>query len=152
VLPVGFSFASASWTPPGLGLPAEEQPRFVVEGHHEEGILRVEQVDQEPLDRRLGVLDAPAEHAVADVEQQAEAERHPLVRELRDRQALAVLVDSNASFGSPVTSLPSASRTVAVTTVISMLDRSGARCAAATDTASASSTATDGPFTDPVYG
>ena len=63
-------------------------------------------VEQEALDRRLGVLDAPAEHAVADVEQQAEAERHALVGELRDRQALAVLVDLERLFRQPRDQLP----------------------------------------------
>ena len=53
----------------------------------------VEQLEQEPLDRRARVADALAEHAVADVEQQPQAERHALVRELRDRLLVAVLED-----------------------------------------------------------
>ena len=66
---------------------------LVVERQHEELVGRVEQVEEEPVDRRARVLDALAEHAVADVEQQAEADRHALVRELRDRLLLAVLED-----------------------------------------------------------
>jgi len=38
------------------------------------------------------VLDPPAEHAVADVEEHPEAERHALVGELRDGLRHAVLV------------------------------------------------------------
>jgi hypothetical protein len=44
------------------------------------------------IDRGARVLDALAEHAVAGVEQHAEADRNPLARELRDRLRLAVLV------------------------------------------------------------
>ena len=65
----------------------------MVERHQEELVGRVEQIEQEPLDRRARVLDALAEHAVADVEQHAEADRHALVRELRDRLRVAVLED-----------------------------------------------------------
>ena len=150
MLPVGFSFSSASWTPPGSVFQPKSSRASWLNAITKKASVRVEQVDEEPLDRRPGVLDAAAEHAVADVEQQAETERHPLVRELRDRQALAVLVYLERLFRQPGDELASASRTVAVTTVISMLDRRGARCAAAADTASASRTATEGPLTDPV--
>ena len=63
----------------------------MVEGQHEELVAGIEQLEQEAVDRRPRVLDAPAEHAVADVEQDAEADRHAVARELRDRLRLAVL-------------------------------------------------------------
>ena len=67
--------------------------RPVVERHHEELVGGIEQVEQEPVDGRARVLDPLAEHAVADVEQHAEADRHALVGELRDRLLHAVLED-----------------------------------------------------------
>ena len=62
----------------------------MVERHHEVLIVGVEQIEQEPLDRGAGVLDAPAEHAVARVEEHAQTDRHPFARELRDGLWLAV--------------------------------------------------------------
>ena len=70
---------------PASRVHAGQRPRPVVERHQEELVGRIEQLEQEPLDRGARVLDPPAEHAVADVEQHAEADRHALAGELRDR-------------------------------------------------------------------
>ncbi len=68
----------------------------MVEGHHEERVVRGEQVDEEALDGRASVHEALAEHAVADVEQEADADRHTLAGELRNRLRRAVLEDLEA--------------------------------------------------------
>jgi hypothetical protein len=65
----------------------------MIECQDEELVRLVEQLEQEPIDRGACILDALAEHAVADVERDAEAHRHPLVGELGDRLADAVLED-----------------------------------------------------------
>ena len=62
----------------------------MVERHQEELVGGIEQIEQKAVDRRAGVLDPLAEHAVADVEEHTEADRHALARELRDRLAHAV--------------------------------------------------------------
>ena len=77
----------------------------VVERHQEVLVGRVEQLEEKPLDRRARVLDPLAEHAVADVEQHAQADRHAFVGELRDLLASPSSYISNASRGSPVTSV-----------------------------------------------
>ena len=82
-----------------------------------------EQLEQEPLDRRARVDDALAEHAVADVEQHAEPDRHALVGELRDGLRLAVLVDLERLTRQAGASRPLASSTVAVTVTRSTPDR-----------------------------
>ncbi|HXI29760.1 MAG TPA: hypothetical protein VNG89_15085 [Vicinamibacterales bacterium] len=65
----------------------------MIERQQEELVGRIEQLEQEALDRRVRVVDPPAVHAVADVEQQPEADRHPVARELGDRLPDAVLED-----------------------------------------------------------
>ncbi len=63
----------------------------MIEGEHEELIVGVQELEEELLDRGPRVDHAPAEHAVAHVEEHAEADRNALVRELRDRLRLAIL-------------------------------------------------------------
>ena len=52
---------------------------------------RIQQLEQEAIERRAGIADARAEHAVAGVEQHAETDRHAFAGELRDGLRLAVL-------------------------------------------------------------
>jgi hypothetical protein len=75
-----------------LARPPGEHARSMVEGDEKEFVGGIEQLEQETIDRRARVLDALAEHAVADVEQHAQADRHALVRELRHGLFDAVLV------------------------------------------------------------
>ena len=80
----------------------------MVEGHQEELVGRIEQLEQELVDRRARIVHPLAEHAVADVEQHAEADRHALARELRDGLPHAVLVDlERVARSRPVTGCPS---------------------------------------------
>ena len=65
----------------------------MVERHQKKLVGRVEQIEQKPVDRCAGIIEAAAEHAVADVEQHAETHRHTLSRELRDLLPVAVLED-----------------------------------------------------------
>jgi hypothetical protein len=76
----------------GLGPPGE-RPRPMVEREDEELVGRIEQIGEETIDGGARVLDALAEHAVADVEQQAEADRDAFIGELRDGLGLAVFED-----------------------------------------------------------
>ena len=71
--------------------PARQDVRVVIEREHEELVVGVQELEEEPFDGRSRVDHALAEHAVAHVEQDAEADRHALVRELGDRLRLAVL-------------------------------------------------------------
>ena len=64
----------------------------MVEGEDEELVGRVEQLEQKPVDGGARILNPLAEHAVADVDEDAEAHRHALVGELRDLLQRAVLV------------------------------------------------------------
>ncbi len=64
----------------------------MIERHHEELVGGVQQIEQEPFDGCPRVDDPLAEHAVARVEQHAEADGDPFVGELRDGLAFAVLV------------------------------------------------------------
>ena len=62
----------------------------MVEREHEELVVGVEELEQELLDGRARVDHALAEHAVALVEQDAKADGHPFVGELRNGLRLAV--------------------------------------------------------------
>ena len=73
--------------------PGGDEARLVVEGEDEELVRRIEQLEEKPVDGGTRILDALAIHAVADVEQHAEADRHALARELRHGLAFAVLED-----------------------------------------------------------
>jgi len=53
---------------PLLAGPPGQRVRPVVERHQEELVGRVEQLEQEFVDRGARVVHPPAEHAVADVE------------------------------------------------------------------------------------
>ena len=85
--------SSASRTTVGVCVHCGQHVRLVVEGEDEEFVLVIELLEQETIDRGARVGDAAAEHAVADVEQDAEADGHALAGELRERLLLAVLVD-----------------------------------------------------------
>jgi hypothetical protein len=76
-----------------LARPAGQRVRPMVERHQEELVGGIEQLEQELVDRRARIVHPLAEHAVADVEQHAEPDRHALVGELRHRLQDAVLVD-----------------------------------------------------------
>ena len=54
-------------------------------------VIGVQQVEQESLERRLRVRELVARHAAAGVEHDAEAYRHALCVEVRDRLLLPVL-------------------------------------------------------------
>src|SRR4030095_515043 len=54
-------------------------------------VARIEQLEQESLDGRSRVDEALPEHAVAHVEQHRKADGHPLVGELGDDLAFALL-------------------------------------------------------------
>ena len=64
---------------------------MVIERHQRELVLGPEQVSNEMIDRLARVCDAASKHAVARIEQNGEAHRHALRRELRDRLAFTVL-------------------------------------------------------------
>ena len=78
--------------------PRRQEMRRVIERHHERGIFGSQQVEEKSFDRRAGVEDPLAEHAVADVEEHAQSHRHAIVRELRDRLRFAVLEDGEGVF------------------------------------------------------
>ena len=63
----------------------------MVERHQEELVCGIEQVEQKPVDGRARILDAAAEHAVADVEEHAQTDGDALARELGDGLRIAVL-------------------------------------------------------------
>ena len=63
----------------------------MIERQDEELIVRAQQLEQKPLDGPARIHDALAHHAVADVEQHAEADGHPLRGELGDGLLVAVL-------------------------------------------------------------
>src|SRR6185369_56813 len=65
----------------------------MVEGENREFVAALHQTSNELLDRLSRVLYALPEHAVAHVEQDAEAYRHALVGELRDLLQFAVFED-----------------------------------------------------------
>ena len=65
----------------------------MVEGEDEELVLVIELLEQKPVDGRARVRDAAAEHAVADVEQHAEAHGHALAGELRQVLFFPILED-----------------------------------------------------------
>ena len=65
----------------------------MIERRDEEFVVRIQQFEQEAVDRGARVLDALPEHAVADVDQHAETDGDPLVRELTNFLALPVLED-----------------------------------------------------------
>ena len=71
----------------------------MVERDHAELIGRIEQREEEPFDGGARVDEPLAEHAVAHVQQDGDADRHALARELRDGLPLAVLVDLEGVFG-----------------------------------------------------
>src|SRR5207247_1030410 len=63
------------------------------ERRHEKLVVFGEPDGEELVDGGARVNDAPAEHAVAGIEEDAEADRDALARELRQLLPLAVLVD-----------------------------------------------------------
>ena len=71
----------------------------MIEGGHERLVLGLEQVPDEAVERAARIDDRAAAHAVGGVEQHAEADRHPLVGELRHRLRLAVLEDLEIVLG-----------------------------------------------------
>ena len=73
--------------------PRYEDARQVIERADERLVSAVEQVGHEPVERAARVDDRLPAHAVADVEQHADAYRRPLVRELRHRLRVTVLED-----------------------------------------------------------
>jgi len=64
---------------------------LVVERHQENSSAGSSRSKRNRSTALRASLDAAAEHAVADIEQHAEADRHPLARELRDLLAVAIL-------------------------------------------------------------
>src|SRR5206468_12831597 len=64
--------------------PAGQRLWRVIEREDEELVGAVEELEEEAIDRGARIRDPLAEHAVADVEQDAEADRHAIARELRD--------------------------------------------------------------------
>src|ERR1700719_2527740 len=73
--------------------PPRDDPRLMIERHNRELVGRIEQVDDESLHGRACVLNAAAEHAVARIDQDPEADRDALPGELRHRLRFTVLVD-----------------------------------------------------------
>src|SRR5439155_10920454 len=73
--------------------PFGDDVRLVIEGHDEELVARIEQLEEESIDRGARVLNALPVHAVARVEQDAKTDWNAFVGELSDRLALAVLED-----------------------------------------------------------
>ena len=65
----------------------------MVERADERLVARIEQVGHEAVERTAGVHNRLAAHAVADVEQHADAHGRALVGKLRDRLLVAVLED-----------------------------------------------------------
>ena len=65
----------------------------MVEGHHEELVAGIEKVLEKRLDRLARVVDAAAVHAVADVQQNRQADGNALVGELGNLLPDAVLVN-----------------------------------------------------------
>jgi hypothetical protein len=63
----------------------------MVERRHERLVAGLEQLRQEAIQRAARIDHRLAAHAVAGVEQHAEADGHPLVGELRDVLLVAVL-------------------------------------------------------------
>ena len=90
VPPVGLTFSSALPHDLGPAGPRRHDLGPVVERHHEILVFVLQHFEQEALDRRARVLDAGAEHAVARVDEDAEADRDAFARELRDGLRIAV--------------------------------------------------------------
>ena len=71
--------------PDALGRPLAEHPRLVIEAEQRRFIFDGEQLVEKMRERDARIGHALAAHAVADVERQRQADRHALLRELRDR-------------------------------------------------------------------
>ena len=65
----------------------------MIERQHAEFVFGLEQLEEESLHRGTRIDEPLPEHAVADVEQHGEADRHALVGELADGLPLAVFED-----------------------------------------------------------
>src|SRR4029450_8374655 len=91
-------------TPPGFepaeraahhlrsGRPSGQDVRLMIEGKDEILVGVVQQVEEEILHGGVGIFQALAEHAIAGVEENGEADRNALVRKLRNGLCLPVFV------------------------------------------------------------
>ena len=66
-----------------VGRPALHERRVVAEAIHEDLIVLLEQIEQEPIERRHGMVPLLAFHAAARVDHEAEADRHTFGAEVR---------------------------------------------------------------------
>ena len=74
------------------GRPSGQDVRLMIEGKDEILVGVVQQVEEEILHGGVGIFQALAEHAIAGVEENGEADRNALVRKLRDGLCLPVFV------------------------------------------------------------
>ena len=70
--------------------PRRRDRRLVVEHHQRVLVVSRQQLEQEAVQRLSRIGQPQADHAVADIEQHGQADRHALVRELGDRLRQAV--------------------------------------------------------------
>ena len=73
--------------------PRRDEVRLVVERRHEYFVAALEQAGHEAIHRPARLDDRLPAHAVAGIEQHAEADRHALIRELGNRLRDVVLED-----------------------------------------------------------
>ena len=94
--PSGRTRPSSSLIFAAVRRPALDEVRRVFEAVEEELVVRAEQIDQEPIQRRRAAsFSSP--HAAAGVEHDPEADRHALGAEVRDLNRLVVLVDEEVT-------------------------------------------------------
>ena len=65
-----------------VGSPSRKDVRLMIERENRKFVGGIQGVGDEPRDRFACLIDSPAEHAVAGIEQDAEADRDALVGEL----------------------------------------------------------------------